>query len=88
MALTTITDAYEQLNANLVYEGDTAAQTLALEAVRYLLFNRAKVSETADRRWDFETLEHMEEKLSKLVGAQSSRQTGKTSFTQGQPINI
>lgn len=70
MALTsksTINEALDQFNENLVWEGNGTKANLALEAVRFLLINRAQSYSIQGRSISRESLLEAEEKLSKFV---------------------
>ena len=85
MALTsvsTLADALAQLNNNLVWEGDSTKAQDFVEAARWLIFNRPRVSANAGTSINYETLQDELEKAEKylsIVGKASKR----ASFTRG-----
>lgn len=89
MALTgtsTFDDAMAQLNANLAWEGSPSKAADALEAVRWLLFNRAKVSMRQTSQMQFESLADLEKRLSSYVGSVSPTATAQRSpFVRAVP---
>lgn len=62
-----LTDALAQLNANLSWNGDYAKASLALEAVRWLLFNRPEQNSDNVRAFNYARLERLEGQLSDYV---------------------
>lgn len=86
MALTsasTLTDALAQYNNNLAWEGNATKATDALEAIRWLLVNRAQTIGEAGVNLNYAGLEQEKERLKAYVatvGAASSR----APFTQGR----
>lgn len=70
MALTatsTIDDALAQLNANLAWDGDASKAALALEAVRFLLINRAASSTARGTEINYASLADLETRLADYV---------------------
>ena len=87
MALTsssTLTDALAQLNNNLAWEGSATKAADALEAVRWLLFNRAKIMANGGTSYNFEELAEMEKKLDAYVSKVGT--SNRTSFTRGRML--
>jgi hypothetical protein len=87
MALTsasTLTDALNQYNDNLSWDGSTAKAILALEAVRWLLANRPQMSSEASGQINFNALDQEYQRLTKYVGSVGS--TKRVSFVQGRPM--
>ena len=88
MALTsssTISDAIDQYNDNLSWEGSATKAALALEAIRYLLINRPTEIATNNRNVNFESLAEEKrrlEKYLKFAGANVDR----SSFTRGRML--
>ena len=88
MALTsssTITDALNQYNNNLAWEGDVTKAANALEAIRFLLVNRPTAIQTNNRNINFESLAEEKRKLEKYLhhaGANVDRST----FTRGRAL--
>jgi hypothetical protein len=75
MALTsasTIQDALDQYNNNLSWDGDITKAANALEAVRYLLANRAQSSTFDGMSLNYPALEMVKEELSAYVSTQSA----------------
>ena len=88
MALTsssTITDAINQYNDNLSWEGSTTKAANALEAVRYLLVNRPSRIASNNRNIDFESLVEEKRKLEKFLGVLGSN-VNRCSFTRGRML--
>ena len=88
MALTsssTITDALNQYNDNLSWEGSVTKAQNALEAARYILANRPKVIATDVRNVNFESLQREQEKLEAFVGKFGSS-VNRCSFTRGRML--
>jgi len=80
----TLQDALDQLNANLLWEGSPSKAALALEAVRWLIFNRARGMADGSTRLDYEELKEMEKKLASYV---ASTDTGRrAAFTRGRML--
>lgn len=90
MALTsssTMTEALAQLNNNLAWEGSPSKATDCLEAVRWLLFNRAQSMSTDGRSLNFEQLKEQEQKLSEYVASVgTAAQSQRRSFTQARAV--
>jgi len=80
----TLDDALAQLNANLLWDTSPSKAQLALEAVRWLIFNRATVIAEGASRLDFERLEAMEKKLAAFVASSSA--TRRATFTRGRML--
>ena len=80
-----VSDALAQLNDNLSYEGNTTKALNALEAVRWLLFNRPRVSAEAGVSISFEQLEKQEENLAKYVNQVGQGSSARTRFYRGRP---
>lgn len=76
-------DALAQLNANLSWNGNYAKASLALEAVRWLLFNRPDQQSDSVRTYSFERLEKMEAVLSAFV-EQEAGKGRRSSFVRGR----
>lgn len=88
MALTsasTISDALDQYNDNLSWEGNVTKAALALEAVRYILANRPKVIASGERNVNYETLQMEKSNLESYVGKFSSG-VNRTRFTRGRML--
>jgi hypothetical protein len=78
MALSSITDAINQYNANLAWNTDPAQAQLALQAVRYLLINRAQIMDDQGQKLSFESLRDEKAALEKFLGATSPRAFGRS----------
>ena len=88
MALTsssTITDALNQYNNNLSWEGNVTKATDALEAVRFILANRPRVIATQNRNINYESLQLEKERLMAFVSKFSSN-VNRSSFTRARAI--
>lgn len=64
----TFADARAQWNDNLLWEGSPAKAANALEAIRWLLVNRAEASTADGRSTNFASLESEKKKLEDYVG--------------------
>jgi hypothetical protein len=78
MALATVTDALAQYNANLSWHTSQASAELALEAVRFLLVNRAQRMGDQGSTLDYESLKDQLNSLEKFLGATSPRAFGRS----------
>lgn len=78
MALSSITDALTQYNANLSWQTSQSSAAAALEAVRFLLVNRAQQSGDQGSTLNYESLQKESEKLEKFLGATSPRAFGRS----------
>lgn len=78
MALSTVADALAQYNANLSWHTNQASAELALEAVRYLLVNRAIRKSSQGDQIDYASLESEKTALEKFLGASSPRSFGRS----------
>lgn len=86
MALSTIADALAQYNANLGWQTSRATAELALEAVRFLLVNRAQRMDDQGSSLNFESLADEKASIEKFLGATSSRAFGRRrTLTSTQP---
>ena len=88
MALTsasTITDALNQYNNNLSWEGNITKASNALEAVRYILANRPKIIASGERNVNFDSLLSEKEKLESYIGRSSSA-VSRAPFTRGRML--
>lgn len=75
MALTsasTLTDALAQYNDNLGWDGDPTKAALALEAVRWLLINRAQSQSMAGMNLNYADLRAEKERLEQYVSTTKS----------------
>jgi hypothetical protein len=85
MALTSITAALAQYNTNALWHESTVKANLALEAVRYLIVNRAQSSGHAGTNLNYEMLQDEAKRIEKYLGltgavAASARNTGLFKF--------
>ena len=78
MALASIADALVQYNANLGWHQSLASAELALEAVRYLLVNRAQRVGDSGSTLDYASLESEKQALEKFLGATAPRAFGRS----------
>jgi hypothetical protein len=90
MALTsasTLQNALDQYNNNLIWEGDPTAARNQLEAIRWLMANRPVMSQSEQIRVDWGSLATAERELSDYVRrvSSSSRRAG---FTRAVPRRI
>ncbi len=80
-------DALDQLNDNLSWEGSPTKAALALEAVRWLLFNRPKASADDGISLDFQDLKDLEDRLQRYVDANGSTgRAARSSFVRGRAL--
>ena len=83
----TIDQVIAQFNDNLVWEGSPFKAVLALEAVRWLLVNRAQATNVRGRSWNWTQLETMEGKLASYVDANSTTsKANRATFTRGKML--
>ena len=83
----TVIEALDQYADNLGYDGDLTKSMAALEAVRFLLVNRAKVMSEGAASLNFESLEDERRKLEAFVQAASSTaQAARSPFTRGRML--
>ena len=86
MALTsssTLSDALAQYNDNLSWDGDAAKAAAALEAIRWLLINRASSIATEGESANYESLKSEKERLERYLGAVDV--SNQAVFVQGRP---
>lgn len=77
MAIASIEDAYTQYNANLSWQNSRSSADLALQAIRYLVANRAKMTADQGSQIDFESLGGEKIKLEAFLGVGSPRAFGR-----------
>ena len=82
MALATLAEALAQYNANLDWEGSPAKAALALQAVRWLLVNRATLMQDGGTQLQYDSLASEKRSLEAYVRATSG--AGAT-FVRGKP---
>jgi len=85
MALASITAALTQWNENALWHESTVKANLALEALRYLIVNRAQSSGHAGTNLNYEMLQDEAKKIEKYLGltgavATAARTTGLFKF--------
>jgi hypothetical protein len=81
----TLTNALGQLNDNLSWDGDITKATNALEAVRWLLFNRPESQGDSVRSWSYARLEEMESQLSAYIDKVGTTSSSiRSSFVRGR----
>ena len=78
----TAADALDQYNDNLLWDGDSTKASNALEAIRWLLVNRPKLSELNGDSVDFESLLQEKERLEAYVTL-TARRSSRARFTRG-----
>jgi len=78
MSLATISDAITQYNANLGWNTSQASAQLALEAVQFLLINRAQKLDDRGSAINFESLQTEKAALEKFLGATAPRSFGRS----------
>ena len=81
----TLTEALNQYNDNLLWEGDITKAQNALEAVRYILANRPNRVTSAVRSINFAELAMEKEKLETFV-ARSGSSVNRSLFTRGRML--
>ena len=81
----TLTDAINQYNDNLSWEGNITKATNALEAARYILANRPKVIASGEKNVNFESLLTEKDKLETFVSKFSSS-VNRCRFTRGRML--
>jgi len=82
---TTLTTALAQLNNNLAWDGSPTKAAEALEAVRWLLFNRPQYSMESGSQLNFEKLAKLETSLESYVNATKTN-TSQAHFVRGRPM--
>jgi hypothetical protein len=78
MPLSSITDALAQYNANIPWFGSQAAATAALEAIQFLLINRAQRMGDHGQDLNYESLNTEKAALEKFLGATAPRAFGRS----------
>jgi hypothetical protein len=81
----TLTDAINQYNDNLSWEGDTTKAQNALEAVRYILANRPLRISSGIRNINFSELATEKDKLERFV-ARTGSNVNRAPFTRGRML--
>ena len=76
MALTTITAALTQYNENALWHESSVKALLALEALRFLLVNRAQQSGHAGTNLNYEALAEEVKKIEGYLGVTRSVNSG------------
>ena len=76
--ITDIPSALLQYTNNLAWEGSTATAQAALQAVRYLLVNRAQAMNHQQTNLNYESLESEKKKLEVFLGIGSPRAFGRS----------
>lgn len=83
----TYDDAMAQLSNNLSWEGSATKAAAALEAVRWLMFNRAQASTRQGSGITFEKLESLEKRLADYVASSSTTaRANRSPFVRGIPL--
>ncbi len=83
----TLQDALDQYADNLSWEGSPAKAVLALEAVRYILLNRAEATATNGRSANYASLEAEKARLESYV-ATSGGSVNRVTFTQMRAARV
>ena len=78
MALTDIASALAQYTASLPWQASQAAAESALDAVRFLLVNRAQHLGDSGFAMSYETLKAEKESLEKFLGVTGPRSFGRS----------
>lgn len=78
MSLSTIDDALTQFNANANWYGSQASAALRLEAIEFLLINRAQRLDDAGSSINYESMGTMATELRKFLGAGAPRAFGRS----------
>ena len=81
----TLDDALDQYNDNLLWEGNITKAQKALEAARYILVNRPKVIASGVRNINFESILTEKARLEAYVGGFSSA-VNRVRFTRGRML--
>lgn len=82
----TLQDALDQRNDNLLWEGSPSKARLALEAIRWLLTNRALISANDGVSLSFAEMSKEKQKLENYVDNVGQGASRRTSFTRGRPM--
>ena len=72
MAYTTIAEALAAYNANLDWDDSPAKAAICLQAIRFLLVNRAQMQSVAGASLNFAALEQEHDRLQDFVRATST----------------
>jgi hypothetical protein len=80
-----ITDAIAQYNDNLLWEGDATKSRSCLEAIRFILGNRAARMASDGESLDYESMKDQAQKIEGYL-AGSTTTVQRTSFTQGRML--
>lgn len=91
VAITDIDSALAQYNANLSWQTSQASAQAALEAIRFLLVNRANKMENRGHSLNYESLVTEKEAIEKFLGVTTPRAFGRSRrvgvvFTNGGGI--
>jgi len=78
-------DALDQYNDNLNWQGNAAKAALAIEAVRWLLVNRAQSINHGDRSLNYESLIDEKQRLEEYIKKHGSG-VNRAAFTQGRML--
>ena len=81
----TMQDAKDQYNDNLLWEGDTTKASNCLEAIRYILANRPIRVASDTESMDYESLKDQAKNIKDYLGSATTT-INKTSFTQGRML--
>lgn len=83
MAYTTVSEALAAYNANLDWDNDPAKAAICLQAVRFLLMNRAMMQSVAGASLSFADLAHERDRLEEFVQITSTT-SRRCSWTRGR----
>jgi len=78
-------DAKDQYNDNLLWEGDTTKASNCLEAIRYILANRPIRVASDTESMDYESLKDQVQQIKDYLGSATTT-INKTSFTRGRML--
>jgi hypothetical protein len=77
----TLTDALAQYNDNLSWEGNSTKAKNCLEAIRWLLVNRPRMTSDAGTTLNYQSMEQEKKRLEAFVGTAGT--TGRSAVTRG-----
>jgi hypothetical protein len=78
MALASIEAALDQYNANIPWSASQAAATLALQALQYLMVNRAQKQGSRGSELNYESLASEKAAIEKFLGSTTPRAFGRS----------
>ena len=80
-----ISDALNQYNDNILWEGDTTKARSCLEAIRFILANRPARFANDGESMDYESLKDQAKTIENYLAGSTST-IARTSFTQGRML--